>query len=223
MKARKWTSNAAKVIEAAPEENRATELRLNDKEEPIVKALGITWNTSEDRVAICTGTENKVLPMTKRNVLKKIAGVFDPLGFTVSFVMKGKMLLQELWFRGYDWDDIIKDDIVYKIGAWLQHPGFLSVVKVPRCLRDAKPVVSKEIVTFVDASMQAYGAASYLCYHYEDDTISSRLIASKSKVAPLKPITVPRLELMSAVLGLRLTQRVATIIEISLGDGELLL
>ena len=57
MKARKWMSNAAKVMEAVPEEGHATELRLNDKEETIVKTLGITWNSSEDVFAICTGTE----------------------------------------------------------------------------------------------------------------------------------------------------------------------
>ena len=92
----------------------------------------------------------------------------------------------------------------------------LSVVNVPRCLRDAKPIVSKETSTFVDASIQAYGAASYLPCHHEDGTITCRLIASKSKVAPLKPITVHRLELMSAVLGLRLTQRIAAALEVPL-------
>ena len=59
-----------------------------------MKALGITMNSSEDVFAICTGTENTVLPMTKRNVLKKIAGVFDPLGFLAPFLMKGKILLK---------------------------------------------------------------------------------------------------------------------------------
>ena len=64
------------------------------------------------------------------------------------------------------------------------------------------------MVTFVDASLKSYGAVVYLRCTYEDGTRSSRLIASKSKVAPLLPMTVPRLELMAAVLGLRLTQNV---------------
>lgn len=73
---------------------------------------------------------------------------------------------------------------------------------------------SKEVVTFVDASQQAYGAASYLRCEYEDGTVAAQLIASKSKVAPLTPMTVPRLELMGAIVGLRLTQSVSRVLEL---------
>lgn len=72
----------------------------------------------------------------------------------------------------------------------------LANVKIPRCLQDQQPVKSKEVVTFVDASQQAYGASSYLRCEYEDGTVTSRLIA------------VPRLELMGPIVGLRLTQSV---------------
>ena len=84
-------------------------------------------------------------------------------------------------------------------------------MKVPRCLREAKEVVAKRVVTFVDASLQAYGTVVYLCV-YNDATTTSRLIASKCKVAPLKPMIVPRLELMGAVPGLRVTQRLAHVL-----------
>ena len=57
---------------------------------------------------------------------------------------------------------------------------------------------------FVNASKAAYGAVSYLRTQY--DQVSCRLIAVKSKVAPLNPTTIPRLELMAAVLGLMLAQ-----------------
>ena len=65
------------------------------------------------------------------------------------------------------------------------------------------------MVTFVDASQQAYGASSYLRCEYEDGTVTSRLIASKSKVVPLTPMTVPRLEVTGAIVGLKLTQSVS--------------
>ena len=68
---------------------------------------------------------------------------------------------------------------------------------------------SKEVVAFVDVSQQAYGAW-YLRCEYEDGTATSRLIASKSKVALLTPMTVSRLELMRAIVGLRLTQSVSS-------------
>ena len=87
-------------------------------------------------------------------------------------------------------------------------------VREPRCLREPKKVVMKRVITFVDASLKAYGAVAFLQCEYYDATVSSRMIASKNKVTPLKPMTVPRLELMGAILGLRLTQNLIRILEI---------
>ena len=70
------------------------------------------------------------------------------------------------------------------------------------------------VITIVDASLRAYGAVVYLQCVYNNGAVTSRLIASKSKVAPLKPMPVSRLELMGAVLGLRLTQHVIHILEV---------
>ena len=83
-------------------------------------------------------------------------------------------------------------------------------------LRSAEPVKSKRIVTYVDTSQQAYGAAVYIRSKYHNDAVTNRLIAAKSKVAPLTPMTVPRLELMGAILGLRLTQSLLTVLEESM-------
>ena len=75
----------------------------------------------------------------------------------------------------------------------------MANVNIPRCLQDQQTVKSKDVVTFVDASQQAYGASSYLRCEYEDGTVTSRLLASMIKVAALTPLTIPRLELMGAI------------------------
>ena len=116
--------------------------------------------------------------------------------------------------KGYDWDDVILDEIGDKILRWFQQLGSLANLPVPRCLRQSKKDLTKRIITFVDASMQAYGAEVYLLCEYEDQTTTSRMIASKSEVAQLNPVTVPRLELMGAILGLRLTQNISRVFEI---------
>ena len=103
----------------------------------------------------------------------------------------------------------VQDEVANLIQLWFLELSSLANVKISRCLQDQQQAKSKEVVTFVDASQQAYGATSYLRCEYEDGTVTSRLIASKSKVAPLTPITVPRLELMGAIVGLRLTQSVS--------------
>ena len=93
----------------------------------------------------------------------------------------------------------------------------LADIRVQSCLREAaKEIVKKSVITFVDASLSAYRAVAYLHCEYEDTTVSCRLISSKIKVAPLKPISVPRLQLMAAVLGLRLTKRIVGILEVSM-------
>ena len=142
---------------------------------------------------------------TKGNVLRKVATIFDLLGFVYPYVIMAKILLQELWMRSYDWDHEVLDEIAGQIGDWMEQLKSLQEAKIPRCLRRPKPVKSKGIVTFVDASQQAYGAAVYMRCEYDNDTVTSRLIAAKSKVASLTSITVPRLELMGEILGLRLT------------------
>lgn len=106
-------------------------------------------------------------------------------------------MLQELWNGGYDWDEEVQDEVANRLQVWSSQL---------RCLQNRQPVKSKEVV--------AYGAASYLRCEYEDGTVSPQLIASKSKVAPLTPMTVPRLELMGAIVGLRLTRSVSRVLEL---------
>ena len=200
MHARKGISNSPKVIEAIPTEERATEVVINNGQDPVIKTLGISWNSIEDLFTVTPSPVSPDFQTTKRNVLRKVATIFDPLGFVCPYVIVAKILLQELWMRGYDWDDEVQDEIANKIGVG---SSSLKEVKIPRCLRSPEPVKSKRIVTFVDASQQAYGAAVYIRCKYHSDAVTSRFIAAKSKVAPLTPMTITRLELMGAILGLR--------------------
>ena len=62
------------------------------------------------------------------------------------------------------------------------------------------------IHTFVDASEQACAAVSYLSQEYDDGDVSVIFVAAKPRVALLKVITVPRLELLVAVIGVRLSK-----------------
>ena len=86
---------------------------------------------------------------TKQNVLRKVATIFDPLGFVFPYVIVAKILLQELWMRGYDWDDEVQDEIANKIGDWFEQLKSLKEVKIPRCLRRPEPVKSKRIVVTI--------------------------------------------------------------------------
>lgn len=211
MQARKWVSNSLEVVAATPEADRATELLITAGQEPVVKTLGVSWNSTEDTFTILLANISTELPVTKRNVLRKVVTIFDPFGSVGPFVIKAKILPQELWAKGYDWDGVIHE-IASRIGSWYWQLRSLGNVQVPGCLREAKEVVAKRVITFVDASLQAWGTVVYLQCVYNDATISSRLVASKCRVAPFKPMTVPRLELAGAVLGLCLTQHLTLVL-----------
>ena len=144
--------NSPKVIEAIPTEEGATEIVINSGQDPITKTLGISWNSTEDVFIITASAVSPEFQTTKRNVLRKVATIFDPLGCVCPYVIMAKILLQEPWMRGYDWDDEVQDEIAEKIGDWLEQFKSLQEVKIPRCLRRPEPVKSKRIVTFVDAS-----------------------------------------------------------------------
>ena len=140
MQVRKWISNSSKVVATTPEADRATEISLGDDKDPVIKALGLSWESKEDVLCISTADLPPNLSLTKRNVLKRIAAVFDPLGLVSPFVVVAKILLQELWTRGYDWDDEILDEIGDRILRWFQQLGSLGSLCVPRCLRWATKV-----------------------------------------------------------------------------------
>ena len=152
MQARKWISSSPKVLEAIPTEEGATKIVINSGQDPITKILGISWNSTEDVFIISASAVSPEFQTTKRNVVRKVATIFDPLGCVCPYVIMAKILLQELWMRGYDWDDEVQDEIAEKIGDWLEQFKSLQEVKIPRCLRRPEPVKSKRIVTFVDAS-----------------------------------------------------------------------
>ena len=167
-------------MEKIPAEERATEIVIDSGQDPITKTLGISWNSIKDEFTVTASPVSPGFQTTKRNILRKKATIFDPLGFVCPYVVVVKILLQELWMRGYGCDDKVQDEIANKIKGWFEHLKGLAEVKIPRCLRSLEAVKSKRIVTFVDASQQAYGAAVYVRCVYRNAAITSRLIAAKS-------------------------------------------
>ncbi len=120
MQARKWVFNSPKVIKAIPTEERAKEIVINSDQDPITKTLGISWNSTEDVFTVTASPLAPEFQTMKRNVLREVATIFDPLGFVCPYVIAAKTLVQEIWMRGYDWDDEVQDEIEDKIGAWFE-------------------------------------------------------------------------------------------------------
>ena len=76
----------------------------------MVKTLGIKWLPGEDVFTFNANPPEKDFPLTKRNFLKKIAKLFDPVVVLAPFIIRVKILLQEMWTAGMDWDDLFLGD-----------------------------------------------------------------------------------------------------------------
>ncbi|VDH93667.1 Hypothetical predicted protein [Mytilus galloprovincialis] len=120
-----------------------------------------------------------------------------------------------MWTAGLDWDDQLDEELVEKSREWFRELDELCCcIKIPRCLQLNEDIVLTSLHTFSDASQEAYGSVIYARHEYKSGMISTRFIAAKSRVAPLTSVSIPRLELMAAVLGLRLALSVKHALEV---------
>ena len=149
-------------------------------------------------------------PETKRSLLSIASRVFDPMGLITPFTIRAKILFQELWQRGLQWEDRLDEDIADQWRSWKSELSQLSCITIPRYfMGNIKSSSSIELHGFGDASPAAYGAAVYIKCVGEAGHASTHLVMSKSRVAPAKTVSLPRLELLAAVFNARLLKFVA--------------
>ena len=119
MEPRKWVSNSCSVLDNIPSEKRAAQVDLEQGIMPSIKTLGVLWIAKDD---VFSFQVEVVLQMqfTKRSLLSRVAKIFDPLGFLSPFVLRAKILLQELWTQGLGWDDPVVDDSYGEAKAWFR-------------------------------------------------------------------------------------------------------
>lgn len=119
------------------------------------------------------------------------------------------MLLQQIWMAGLDWDEELTEPLTHAARAWFSEIPELMQLQIPQCLLvRGKQVYNISLHTFVDASEEAYRAVAYVRYSFEDGTISTNVLAAKTRVTPTTATSIPRLELMGAVIGVRLSTRI---------------
>ena len=99
--------------------------------------------------------------------------------------------MQQLWLNGLEWDERLPLELFTKVNTWFAELSMLSEIKILRCLQLKKKVKCAKLHTFVDASQEVYGTAVYIKVEYKDGSSSIRLVASKTKVAPLNSISIP--------------------------------
>ena len=201
----KWISNSREVLVEIPAHERAPSIANLDLEDlPIDRALGTQWDVEADTLSF--RVKEKPVSHTRRGMLSLISSLYDPLGFAAALILPAKVLLQELCRHDFGWDETVPNETLVKWRAWVDDLPKLRLVSWPRCFKPKEFGVlhSIQLHHFSDASEEGYGAASYLRLVDDMGRIHCGLVMGKSRVAPLKTITIPRMELTAAVVSVKL-------------------
>ncbi|UYV76394.1 hypothetical protein LAZ67_14000274 [Cordylochernes scorpioides] len=200
---------AIEIMDRAKMDLREWEYSLEENPEKgtCTKILGVVWNKMEDSLK-CELPDNLSLQpkLTKRLVLSMVQRIFDPLGFCAPVFLPPKLLLQRSWGLKLGWDTPLPESMAQEFRTWLDQIKFIELIKIPRYMWNDL-IFPTEVHIFCDASQIGYGAVAYLRSETgRENTLT--LIWSKVRLAPMKSITIPRLELMAMVLGARLANAI---------------
>ena len=201
-KIKKWSSNCTELLSSLNFEDKEKVLFFSD-ETIGIKILGLLWDPTTDvfsyHVAPFSGK------VTKRNVLSYISKIFDCNGFIGPVILKSKKFIQDFWLQGISWDEEVQDPLKSDWLNFVSEFPLLSKLKIPRKIFYPNGIF--RLIGFCDACEYGIGAAVYL--HVVQDNISQCfLLRTKTRVAPLKSLTIPKLELCGALLLVKLVKNI---------------
>ncbi|GFS56081.1 integrase catalytic domain-containing protein [Trichonephila clavipes] len=213
MNLHKWSSNSPELLNSSlssdVEHSFSTDIDLS------LKTLGISWKPFEDCFVFKVSVSAKHI-YTKREVLSVIAKLYDPLGFSGPVIAKAKVFLQQLWQCKLDWDDVLPNSIANEWREFVTTLKCIEEVKINRfIMADNVRIV---LQGFADASEAAYGAVVYLQCFLHNGVAKVSILASKSRVAPIRVISIPRLELCACVLLAQLVKKIRSTLRLNISD-----
>lgn len=207
----KWCSNSTEFMQEFNLDSEITNYSF-DVEGCSNKVLGISWNPRQDYFSVSLPKDINIYPITKRNVLSVIAQIYDPLGFVAPLVIIAKIFMQKLWLAKVQWDEPLTTLLKQEWLTFSRNILELSELKISRCLFVGNNEIKTiELHGYSDSSLKAYGCCIYLRVIYQNNQVSCNLISAKSRVSPLRTVSLPRLELCACVLLSQLTHKVIDI------------
>ena len=188
-----------------------------DTEAEEQKVLGLRWRPGDDLLLFDTSTilqlASSVKP-TKRNVISVVGKFYDPLGFLGPVIIRFKVFFQRLCSNKIAWDQPLPAVLLQEWKHLLDNSLGGPPLTIPRSYSASHDavVVSHHLCGFCDASSHAFAAVIYLARVTEEKTKIS-FVTAKTRVAPSRPHTIPRLELLPALLLSRLIVSVANCLQ----------
>ncbi|XP_018359718.1 PREDICTED: uncharacterized protein LOC108758967 [Trachymyrmex cornetzi] len=194
---RQWASNDERIVNDLMASALRTNFVLNLDQ--TLKTLGITWSTRDDQICYSTNPIRSSEKLTKRIILSEIAKIFDPLGLLGPIIMYAKKLIRNVWRCTLHWDESIPQNIHTAWSTFTKQWETMNTIYFDRKLLVGN-CNNIQIHGFCDASNIGYGACIYVRSRGGKGETRVRLLCAKSRVAPLKTVSTPRLELCGALL-----------------------
>ena len=210
----KWISNDRNLIASVPMTERAPSVVNLDLDDlPTERTLGVQWDMETDSFSFRILDQEKA--PTRRGILSVVSSMYDPLGFVAPVILHAKSLLQSLCNQKYGWNEEISEQDYVTWQGWLRELNSLRTLSVPRCFKPTEfsAVARVELHHFSDASEYGYGAVSYLRIVDDGGVAHCSFFLGKSRVAPLKVMSIPRLELTAAVVAAKLNRLIRNELE----------
>lgn len=209
---RKWSSNNPTLLVNVPVEHRMQQESREWRPNETQAMLGLKWHPAEDCFLFAT-RHITVTQITKRTALSLTSRLFDPFGWLAPTVVRAKIFLQQIWLQGLGWDDPLSDALSRKWLNYQEELLLLEQIRVCRWIGKYSSSTNVEVHGFADASEGAYAAVVYLRIKQENSW-DIALLAAKTKVAPVKRVSLPRLEFCAATLLARLVARLQSVLEL---------
>ncbi|XP_071581043.1 uncharacterized protein [Temnothorax nylanderi] len=209
---KKWSANDEALLENVPVEDRLLKESRGWQPGESHLTLGLRWHPHEDQFSYTTQLI-RTETFTKRTVLSLTARLFDPLGWLAPATVRAKILFQSTWLLGIDWDEPLPEEDARNWREFQSDLPSLEAIRVPRWLTSGDEDCRLELHGFADASERAYAAVVYLRIESGDGKVEVRLLEAKTKVAPLKQVTLPRMELSAAALLVRIAEHAQRTLE----------
>lgn len=207
---RQWACNNPDVLSHLPQEARSESLDLwlaQDKSNPLESTLGLSWNWATDSLGYKHRPVSYEVP-TLRNIYRVLATQYDPLGYMLPFSTRAKLIIRQLWDKKRGWDDSnLPAELLQAWSSWEAELESLPFLTFPRAYVPADANLegaTREVHIFADASEQAYGAVAYMRTEDREGQIHLSFILARSRVAPRRLHSIPRLELCGALVAAQL-------------------
>ena len=221
----KFASSSPSIVSSLPVQNRSKVMKLwsgPPEPSPDERALGVVWQTETDSLSVVLNVQNiRSKPLTRRGLLSAISSFYDPMGILAPTVFRGRLILQHICRQQLPWDIELPESQQREWLEWLSSVADAEPVTVSRSIKPAGfgEVVSYQLHHFADASQEGYGTVSFVRLKNNRGDIHCAFLKGKSHLAPLKVVTIPRLELMAAVTAVRVSSLIRDAIQLEIPDS----